>query len=48
MSNNHNSNSAATGVAEFLTDLDGGQFDRMLSVALSQVAACTVRTKEGI
>lgn len=42
MSNNHNSNSAATDVAEFLTDLDGGQFDRMLSVALSQVAAGTV------
>lgn len=38
---NHNSTSAATDVAEFITDLDGGQFDRMLSVALSQVAAGT-------
>lgn len=37
----HNSESAATDVAEFITDLDGGQFDRMLSVALSQVAAGT-------
>lgn len=34
--------SAATDVGEFLTDLDGGQFDCMLSVALSQVAAGTV------
>ena len=32
---NHNSTSAATDVAEFITDLDGGQFDRMLSIALS-------------
>ena len=38
---NHNSTSAATDVAEFITDLDGGQFDRMLSIALSQVAAGT-------
>ena len=37
----HNSTSAATDVAEFITDLDGGQFDRMLSIALSQVAAGT-------
>lgn len=33
---------AATDVAEFLTDLDGGQFERKLSVALSQVAAAVV------
>ena len=35
------STSAATDVGEFITDLDGGQFDRMLSIALSQVAAGT-------
>ena len=40
-SSNHISTSAATDVAEFITDLDGGQFDRMLSIALSQVAAGT-------
>ena len=38
---NHSSTSAATDVAEFLTDLDGGQFERMLSIAVSQVAAGT-------
>ena len=38
----HSSTTAATDVAEFITDLDGGQFDRMLSIALSQVAAGTV------
>ena len=38
---NHSSNSAATDVAEFLSDLDGGQFERMLSIAVSQVAAGT-------
>ena len=42
MSNTNQSTAAATDVAEFLTDLDGGQFDRLLSVALSQVAAGTV------
>lgn len=31
--------SAATDVGTFITDLDGGQFERKLSVALSQVAA---------
>ena len=41
MSSNHSSTSAATDVAEFLTDLDGGQFERMLSIAISQVAAGT-------
>lgn len=34
--------SAATDVGEFITDLDGGQFDRKLSIALSQVAASVV------
>lgn len=38
----HSSTSAATDVGEFITDLDGGQFDRMLSIALSQVAAGTM------
>lgn len=33
---------AATDVAEFLTDLDGGQFERMLSIALSKTAAAVV------
>ena len=42
MSNTTQSTAAATDVAEFLTDLDGGQFDRLLSVALSQVAAGTI------
>ena len=36
------STSAATDVSEFITDLDGGMFDRKLSIALSQVAAATV------
>jgi ribosomal protein L21 len=34
--------SAATDVAEFVTDLDGGQFEQMLSTALSRVAAAVV------
>jgi hypothetical protein len=33
---------AATDVSEFITDLDGGQFDRLLSIALSKTAAATV------
>ena len=33
---------AATNVAEFVIDLDGGQFERMLAAALSQVAAGVV------
>lgn len=33
---------AVTDVGEFITDLDAGQFDRMLSAALSQVAAGVV------
>ncbi len=39
---NHQSTSAATDVGEFITDLDGGVFDRKLSIALSQVAAAAV------
>lgn len=39
---------AVTDVGEFITDLDGGMFDRALSVALSQVAASVVdREKKG-
>lgn len=39
---------ATTDAAEFITDLDGGQFDAMLSVALSTVAAAVVdREKKG-
>lgn len=37
-----NTSAATTDVSEFITDLDGGQFERMLSTALSQVAAGTV------
>jgi hypothetical protein len=33
---------AATDVAEFVTDLDGGQFEVMLSTALSRVAAAVI------
>jgi len=42
MTSPSSSTSAATDVAEFITDLDGGVFDRKLSVALSQVAAAAV------
>lgn len=43
MSNpSHQSTSAATDVGEFITDLDGGMFDRKLSIALSQVAAAAM------
>jgi hypothetical protein len=39
---------AATDVAEFITDLDGGQLDTMLSVALSKTAAAVVdNSKKG-
>lgn len=39
---------ATTDVPEFITDLDGGQFEAMLSVALSKVAAAVVdREKKG-
>jgi hypothetical protein len=34
--------SAATDVGEFITDLDGGMFDRLLSIALSETAAAVV------
>lgn len=42
MTKENQSTSAATDVGEFITDLDGGIFDRKLSIALSQVAAATV------
>ena len=39
---------AATDVGEFFTDLDGGQLEHMLSVALSETAAAVVdREKKG-
>ena len=42
------STSAATTVSEFMEDLDGGMFDRKMSVALSQVAAAAMdHNKEG-
>lgn len=34
--------SAATDVSEFITDLDGGMFERILSQALSETAAAAV------
>ena len=44
-----NTSAAATDVGEFITDLDGGSFDRKLSIALSQVAAATIdHDKTGI
>lgn len=42
MSKETNFTTAATDVAEFLSDLDGGVFDRKMSIALSQVAAASV------
>ncbi len=39
---NTQSTSAATTVSEFMEDLDGGMFDRKMSVALSQVAASSM------
>ena len=38
--------SAATDVAELLSDLDGGVFERQLSAALSQSAAAAVDNKK--
>lgn len=38
----HSSNSAATNVSEFLAELDGGSFERMLSIAMSESAAAAV------
>lgn len=47
--NESQSNSAATDVSEFLADLDGGQFERMMSVALCNVAAKVVdNQKKGV
>ena len=41
------STAAATDVAEFISDLDGGQLERKLSIALSQVAAaCSDNTEK--
>lgn len=37
-----NFTSAATDVGEFISDLDGGIFDRKLSIALSEAAAASV------
>lgn len=42
MTASHQPQAAATDVAEFITDLDGGRFDTLLSIALSQVAAGVV------
>jgi hypothetical protein len=42
MSDKPQTTAAATDVGEFITDLDGGVFDRKLSIALSQVAAAAV------
>lgn len=40
--------SAATDIGEFITDLDGGMFDRKLSIALSEAAAaCVDHDKQG-
>lgn len=39
---NQNTTQAVTDVPEFISDLDGGQFDRALSIALSQVSAAVV------
>ena len=36
------STSAATDITEFISDLDGGVFERALSVALSQAAAAVI------
>ena len=37
---------AATDVAEFMTDLDGGQMEHLLSIALSETAAAVVDNSE--
>lgn len=37
-----NTTAAATDVGTFITDLDGGVFDRKLSIALSKVAAAVI------
>ena len=38
----HSSNSAATDVPQLIGELDAGQFERMVSIALSQCAAATI------
>lgn len=46
--NKPDTSAAATDVGEFVTDLDGGRFDHMLSVALSKTAAAVVdRERKG-
>ena len=46
--NKHDGSRAATNVPEFMGELDGGQLEHMLSVALSEVAAAVVdREKKG-
>jgi len=42
MSNKPETTAAATNVSELVSDLDGGMFDRMLSIALSQTAAAVI------
>ena len=37
-----NTSAAQTDVSEFITDLDGGRFDSMLSIALGESAAAAV------
>lgn len=37
---------ATTDVTEFISDLDGGQFERKLSIALSQAAAASMDTEK--
>lgn len=39
---NQETTSAATDVAEFISDLDGGIFERLLSIALSQTSAAVI------
>lgn len=38
---------ASTDVPEFVSDLDGGQFERMLSIALSKTAAACIDYERG-
>jgi hypothetical protein len=48
MSDKPDTSQAPTDVQEFIAELDGGQFERMVSVALSQVAAAVVdRERKG-
>lgn len=48
MSTKTETTAAQTDVSEFITDLDGGQFEHMMSVALCRVAAAVVdRDKKG-